>query len=195
MKSITYFIWAILLTFCTTERREQIAIEVSPPTEKPIVTDSIVISQHAIKIKPSVLVLPPYDEIHNEGISPDVMKYLENVISNDTSVALIKFPLKKLMNTPYQNVFDKKYCKPILEVVEVQIIIMSKLDHVASTGKMSTDTWNLRLRMYNSITNVQIDSKIKANGLTSIELQELLLESQKELNMELNETAHLLKEP
>jgi hypothetical protein len=56
--------------------------------------------------KLSVIVLPPFDEIANEGISPSVQKYLETEISNDTSLTIIKFPYKDLMIVPYHIVFD-----------------------------------------------------------------------------------------
>lgn len=43
-----------------------------------------------------VLVLPPFDEIANAGISPDIQKYLESEIIKDTNLILIKFPLRQL---------------------------------------------------------------------------------------------------
>src|SRR5687768_1445385 len=82
----------------------------------------------------SVLVLPPFDEIANEGISPGVQEYLEREISKDTSVTLIEFPYKDLMNVPYHNVFDKKYCKPITDRIDADVVIMTKLDQEERTG-------------------------------------------------------------
>lgn len=190
MKAIIFFISAFILLCCAPNKREQHKTDTASPVKKIISTDSTSGTQSLKKIKLSVLVLPPYDIIHNRGISPDILEYLEKVIGNDTSVTLIKFPLKKLMNTPYQNVFDKKYCKPILEVVEAQIVIMSKLDHIESTGKMSTDKWALQIRIYNTAAEIQFDSKIKADSLTAEELEHFLIVNQKELIREIKNTIH-----
>ena len=104
--------------------------------------------------KLTILVLPPYDEIANAGISPNVSEIIEENI-NDQGLSVIKFPFKKLMNVPYQNVFDKKFCKPILQKIKPDIIIMSKIDQVNSSGTMETDKWNLRIKIYNVRKEVQ----------------------------------------
>jgi hypothetical protein len=188
MRSYILCISAIILSNCISEKPDQNKIDIKSSTETLIVTDSTIKVQPQKKNKPSTLVLPPFDEIHNKGISPDILAYLEDAIGNDTSVSLIKFPLKKLMGTPYQNVFDKKYCQPILEVVDAEIVVMSKLDHLLSSGKMSGDTWNLRLRIYNTDADLQFDSKIKADELTDAELQKLLSEKQADLIEEIKNT-------
>jgi hypothetical protein len=84
----------------------------------------------------TVLVLPPYDFIASEGISPDIQQYLENALQNNTSVKLIKFSYKKFMGVAYQNVFDKKYCRPILQKIKVKFIIMTKIEQAAKNGNM-----------------------------------------------------------
>jgi hypothetical protein len=190
MKPITFLISALILINCPPEKSEQHITYITSPAKKIISTESTSGAQPLKKIKPSVLVLPPYDIIHNRGISPDILEYLEKVIGNDTSLNLIKFPLKKLMNTPYQKVFDKKYCMPILEVVEAQIVIMSKLDHLVNTSKMTTDKWALQIKIYNAAAEIQVDSKIKANGLTAEELEHVLFVNQKELIREIKNTIH-----
>ncbi len=124
--------------------------------------------------KQIVLVLPPYDMIANAGISPNIQKYLETEISKDTFLLVMKFPYKQLINIPYNNVFDKKYCEPILEKVKPDFIIMSKLDHVLRTGRMPDDQWNLRIRIYNTQTGVQVNSKIEIDNATDLVIRNTL---------------------
>ena len=119
----------------------------------------------------SILVLPPYDLIANEGISPDMHKYLENVIAKDTNVVLIKFPAKKLMGVQYQNVFDKKYCGAILAKVKAYIIVMSQLEPQTLNGVMTTDRWSCKLRVYNTISGKQINSKLSFTTLTANQIE------------------------
>jgi hypothetical protein len=75
----------------------------------------------------TVLVLPPYDEIANAGISPDTRLILERNLMNKNKIKVIPFPLKKLMNVPYEMVYDKKYCAPIIEKVKCDIIVMTQI--------------------------------------------------------------------
>jgi hypothetical protein len=133
----------------------------------------------------SVLVLPPYDEIANAGISPDVQKYLEIEISKDTSLALLKFPLVKLMGVPYQMIFDRKYCKPVIEKAKTDIIVMSKLDYVSRTGSIIKDKWNLRLRIYNTNIDNQINSRVSADSLTNDELKDFLASKRDQFILEI----------
>jgi hypothetical protein len=136
-------------------------------------------------IKTHVLILPPYDVIANEGISPDIQKYLEEELSKDTSLIVIKFPYKKLMHVPYQNVFDKKYCKPITDKVKTDIVLMTKLDQVTGTGDMTKDKWNVVIRVFNLKNNKQTNSKIQVKGLTSNEIKRLLSARHNDLAMEI----------
>lgn len=131
--------------------------------------------------KLSVLVLPPFDEIANEGISPNIQKILERTFSNETGFTLIKFPSRQLMNVQYQHVFDKKYCSPITDKIKTDIIIMSKLDQVTRTGNMTTDTWNFKIKIYNIRTGSQKLSTLNTNSLTSSEIENLIKSRQQEL--------------
>lgn len=126
-------------------------------SKKYIPKDTSVAAQN----KPTVLVFPPHDLIANEGISPDVQKYLQAVLAKDTGSALIKFPYKQLMGAPYQHVFDKKYCAPILDKVKADVVIMSKIEQVKRNGRMDTDEWNLQLKIYNTRTGSQKISSLQ----------------------------------
>lgn len=134
-----------------TPDKEQIVDSV----DSTVITDTVSTLIQPPPRKLSVIVLPPFDKIANEGISPDVQKYLEREISKDTSLNVIKFPYRALMNVPYQNVFDKKYCKPITDKVDADIIVMTKLELKVRTGQMTSDTWGVSFRIYNVRTDDQ----------------------------------------
>ena len=156
-------------------------------TTKKIIKDTIAISSDTSIIPKSaltnltVLVLPPYDAIANEGISPNIQKYIENVFTTDTTFRLIKFPYRRLMNVSYQNVFDKKYCSPITDKIKTDVIIMSKLDQSTGTGNMTTDKWNFKIKIYNTRTGSQKLSNLNTNNLTSGEIENLIKSKQQEL--------------
>jgi hypothetical protein len=120
--------------------------------------------------KPTVLILIPYDLNANGGFSPEIQEILEKKLSENSEIQLIKFPLKKLMNIPYQNVYDKKYCQPILEKVKVDFIVMSKID--IENILNSPRKWNLSFRIYNVKNNEQFDSKLKGDKLTKQQIEE-----------------------
>jgi len=128
-----------------------------------------------------ILVLPPYDAIANEGISPNIKKYVEDIFTTDTTFRLLQFPYKRLMNVSYQNVFDKKYCSPITDRIETDIIIMAKLDQVTGTGNMTTDKWNFKIKIYNTRTGIEKLSNLNANNLTSSQIENLITSRRQEL--------------
>jgi hypothetical protein len=135
--------------------------------------------------KISILILPPFDEVANAGISPDIQKMLAEQLANDTGLSVIKFPFKKLMHVPYHNVFDKKYCKPILEKISPDIIIMTKLDHITDENEMEKDKWNVRIRLYFVKSNQQIDSKIIIDKSNWSEIKSILSAKQPDLVKEI----------
>ena len=69
------------------------------------------------------------------------------------------------MGVPYQMVYDKKYCKSILEKVTVDYIIMSKLNYKNISGNMPNDKWDFSIRIYDVTSNKQIDSELKGSDI------------------------------
>ena len=120
--------------------------------------------------KPTVLILPPFDLNANGGFSPEIHKILEENFKNNLEINLIKFPFKKLIHIPYQNVYDKKYCKLLLEKLDVDFILMSKIDlkEILEQNKK----WDLSFRIYNVKANQQFDSKLKGKDLSYAEIEE-----------------------
>jgi hypothetical protein len=185
MERFVYILLVLWLTSCHNSSNvtaENVLTTDSSQTTSDTTTETL--TQGPLR-KLSVIVLPPFDEIANEGISPSVQKYLETEISKDTSLTLIKFPYKDLMNVPYHNVFDKKYCKPITDKVDADILIMTKLEQRERSGQMTSDKWNLLIRLYNVKKDNQVNSIITGNNLSDVEINKLLELRQQDLIAEI----------
>jgi hypothetical protein len=115
-----------------------------------------------------VLVLPPYDEIANAGVSPDTQAMLETALTIHGQLSVIRFPFKTLMGVPYQMVFDKKYCEAILAKVDCDIIIMTRIV-TNNERKAGSWPWTYHVRVYNVRTKKQLDS-IKGENLKAEDL-------------------------
>jgi hypothetical protein len=129
----------------------------------------------------SVLILPPFDEIANEGISPNIQQILETTFSDDTTFTLINFPYRQLMTVSYQNVFDKKYCSPITDKVKTDFILMTKLNQATRTGQMTSDKWDFEMKIYNTKTGKQFLSTVAGSNLTSTEIEKHIKSNQSDL--------------
>lgn len=92
-------------------------------------------------------VLPPFDEIANRGISPRIQKYIEDKLRSEESLQLIPFSITALDDIPYQRIFQKKYCTKIIEKINPDFIILSKLDNVTTTGNMNKNKWNFEVKI------------------------------------------------
>jgi hypothetical protein len=130
----------------------------------------------------NVIVLPPYDVIAGAGISPDIAKSLESVLKKEAQLDVMKFPYQKLINANYHMVYDKKYCREIIEIVDPDIIVMSRLDLTKKTGNMEMDRWDFEIKIYDVSSDQQRKSisgqSLRAEGIdrTIHELRENLVE-------------------
>jgi hypothetical protein len=130
----------------------------------------------------NVIVLPPYDVIAGAGISPDITKSLENVLKKEAQLDVMKFPYQKLINANYHMVYDKKYCREIIEIVDPDIIVMSRLDLAKKTGNMDMDRWDFEIKIYDVSSDQQRKSisgqSLRAEGIdrTIHELRENLVD-------------------
>ena len=180
---ITTILWT---TLCSSSRKTEKGVALANENRNLyLFTTDNTIRTNAAQRKLSVLVMPPFDFIANEGISPDTQKYLEEELSKDTGLTIIKFPYKKLMNVPYQNVFDKKYCKPVVEKIKADKIVMTKLDQVTRTGSMATDKWNVTIRIYDINTDKQKNSQLMFNEMTGAEIRNALAAKRGDLAAEI----------
>jgi hypothetical protein len=58
---------------------------------------------------------------------------------------------------PYQMIYDKEYCKPILDLVQCDVIIMTQLI-TDNERKPGIWPWSYKVKVYNTITGKQINS-------------------------------------
>ncbi|WP_159779658.1 hypothetical protein [Flavobacterium sp. 9AF] len=56
----------------------------------------------------------------------DFRKNIEIEISKNKEFEIIAFPNKKLLGVTFQGVYDKKYCQPIIDKLDVDYIIMTR---------------------------------------------------------------------
>lgn len=117
-----------------------------------------------------VLILPAYDEIANAGVSPDTRKILESALTKQKHFTVLPFPFKKLMGVRYQMVYDKKYCREILDKVDCDIIVMTQII-TENERKPGSWPWSYRIRIYNTKTGIQLNS-IKGDNLKAEEFQD-----------------------
>ena len=83
---------------------------------------------------------------------------LERELSKFQNINVAPFPLKKLMGVSYQGVFDKKYCVPIIEKVDVDFLIMTQFTGSPFSLEPKERTWGYQTRILNTKTMQQINS-------------------------------------
>lgn len=98
---------------------------------------------------------------HGYDFNPIIEKelhYFENI-------NIKPFPLKTLLGVPYQGVFDKKYCQPIIEKVSADYLILTRFDKGLGIFDSNEQKWGgYKLRVVNTKTLEQVNS-IEAHNL------------------------------
>jgi hypothetical protein len=160
-----WILTCILLTLTACSQKNEIQFEPKSVTTTPIAyADSV-----AEKKSLNVIVLPPYDIIANAGVSPDITTYIESALRKETKLEVMKFPYQKLINANYHMVYDKKYCREIIEIVDPDIIIMSRLDVSKKVGDMNEDRWDFEVKIYDVSSDQQRKSisgqALRAEGI------------------------------
>ena len=92
--------------------------------------------------------------MHNYDFNPVIEKEL-NKFEN---IKVKPFPLKILMGVAYQGVFDKKYCPPIIEKVDVDFLIPTRFKKRYDAINGNQMKWGYELRIVNTETLEQINS-------------------------------------
>lgn len=94
----------------------------------------------------------------------DFNPVIENELNKFENIHVKPFPYKALMGVPYQGVFDKKYCPPIIEKVDVDFLILTRFDRGNGELNLTEMKWGYELRIVNTETLEQINS-IHAHNL------------------------------
>jgi len=98
--------------------------------------------------------------IHNFDFNP----VIENELNKFENIKVKPFPLNELIGIAYQGVFDKKYCTPIIEKVNVDFLILTRFDKKYDALNPSQMKWGYELRIVNTETLEQINT-ISAHDL------------------------------
>lgn len=98
----------------------------------------------------------------------DFNPVIEHELNTFENIKVKPFPYKTLMGVAYQGVFDKKYCPPIIEKVDVDFLILTRFDKRFDAVNSTEMKWGYELRVVNTETLEQINS-INAHGLKDYE--------------------------
>lgn len=96
----------------------------------------------------------------------DLEPILEKELSQLNGIIVKPFPLKTLMNVVYQGVYDKKYCMPIIEKVNVDYLILNKFEGSIYERIGKKLPWGYETKIVNTKTLDQTIS-IGASNLSS----------------------------
>lgn len=115
-----------------------------------------------------VIVMPEFYgyeyALYNFRFSPTV----ESELDKFSNIKVKPFPTKALVGVAYQNVYDKKYCPPIIEKVDVDFLILTRFDKRLDSRQLDLDStkvkWGYAIRIVNTATLEQRNS-IHANEL------------------------------
>lgn len=151
-----------------TNQQEQVTVNVVEDGKVTKVKDSLSTPTDKPKEKPSVsiMVIPcsnGYEYvIHGYDFNPVLERELG--LLDDTNIET--FPLKKMMGVAYHGVFDKKYCAPIVERVDVDYLIMTRfISNQGIVVSNETPIWGYETKILNTKTMEQMNS-IKAKNLS-----------------------------
>ena len=92
--------------------------------------------------------------MHNYDFNPVV----ENELNEIDNFEVKPFPLKALMGVTYQGVFDKKYCPPIIDKVDVDFLILTRFDKRYDELNSNQMKWGYELRIVNTETLEQVNT-------------------------------------
>ena len=99
--------------------------------------------------------------MHNYDFNP----VIETALNKFEDIEVKPFPYKTLMGVPYQGVFDKKHCPPIIEKVDVDFLILTRFDKAYNELNSSQMKWGYELRIVKTETLKQ-ENTISAHGLS-----------------------------
>lgn len=160
-KLLQAIIFFSILTFigCNwTEKKEQGSTEIKEEIETNLIDSSKIVNEiNSLEGKQTIDTLEiivvqcanGYEyAMHNYDFNPLV----ENELNKFENIKVKPFPLKTLMGVSYQGVFDKKYCPPIIEKVDVDFLILTRFDKRYGKLNRNQMKWGYELRIVNTET-------------------------------------------
>jgi hypothetical protein len=167
LKGIDYFKYLFLILFLTflgcnsskkkeSKKPELKKITVSPTNTQDSVKTNIETVDYTAITKVIVVQCANGYEYSQHGY--DFNYIIERELNKFKNVQVKPFPLKALLGVSYQGVFDKKYCTPIIEKVDVDFLILTRFDKQLDILNRDKMKWGYELRIINTKTLNQINS-------------------------------------
>lgn len=117
----------------------------------------------------TVMVVPCSNGYEYDLKKGDLNPSLEKYLGLDERIILKPFPLKKMRGTGYFGVFDKKYCEKILEKVDVDFLILTRMKGLdGSSVDTESGHWGYDTKIVDAETMYQFNG-ISARDLKSFE--------------------------
>ncbi|NQY07200.1 MAG: hypothetical protein HRT68_13680 [Flavobacteriaceae bacterium] len=167
-KYLQTIIYILVLTFIScnsTEKKEQDSTEVKEETiETNLIDNEKIVNERNLSGDTlntdtlEIIVVQcanGYEyAMHNYDFNPVV----ENELNEIDNFEVKPFPLKALMGVTYQGVFDKKYCPPIIDKVDVDFLILTRFDKRYDELNSNQMKWGYELRIVNTETLEQVNT-------------------------------------
>ncbi|GEM_PF-4039821 len=120
----------------------------------------------------------------------DFNPLIEQELNRFENMNVLPFRYQDLMGVHYQGVFDKKYCPPILEKVDADVLILTRFVQQYLGPERDEFDWGYELRIVNAETLEQVNS-IHADDLENYEGIEQHIQAN--IEMLKSDIEHLLK--
>jgi hypothetical protein len=147
----TTLIWiAILLMSCRVEHTQSTG---NDSTTLPVYEADTVATAKTDIQKMKLLVVQCSNGYEFAMANYDFNPIIEESLRSKDTVEVIPFPYKKLMGVIYQGVYDRGYCKPILEKVEADYLIMTRFTGPhPDTPNSDSVVWGYETKILNTKT-------------------------------------------
>jgi hypothetical protein len=155
-KSLLFIISVIILINCSNNspKTQSNTPAVTTEVEKDTIPD---LNEEVQLHKTSVLIVQCSNGYEYATGGYDFNPILEQELVKNLELVVIPFPYKTLMGVIYQGVYDKKYAQPIIEKVDVDILIMTRfIGNVFPEMQNQSDfQWGYETKILNTSTMEQ----------------------------------------
>ena len=129
-------------------------------------TNEIDNAQDTIPEQLTVMVIPCSNGYDYNLKMGDLNPSLENYLGQDDRIILKPFPLKEMQGSGYFGVFDKKHCEKILEKVDVDYLIMTRMRGLDfSPASTEANNWGYDTKV------LDVESMDQFNGIYARKLK------------------------
>lgn len=121
----------------------------------------------------------------------DFNRTIESEISKKEGFTIVPFPNKKLVGVTFQGVYDKKYCIPIIEKIDVDYIVMTRFLGNLKEGIEITEEdaiWGYEIKILNTKS---MNQKISIRKDNLAEYKDIITDIEKNGEKLLNDIENL----